>query len=172
MAKYSYGISAFTMGDIDGTTGLQTSPVDLKETVYKDTFNVTEEEGSSVDHYSEMDSTPKISFQDIGKETITFQMMDTDVDKLVLFLGGTKTVVGGRDTWNKPSGAVSIEKYIKVTTLDGTDLEYPRVQVSARKNFQLRKQGIWLLDVTMTVLTPLLPSGTPLSPVIVTDPAP
>ena len=89
MPKYSFGIAAFSMGDIDGTTGLQTSPIDLKETVYKDTFNVTEEEGTSVEHYSEMDSTPKVSFQDIGKETLTFQMMDTGTDKLVQFLGGS-----------------------------------------------------------------------------------
>lgn len=171
MPKYSYGINSFLVGDINATTGLLENGVEMKEAVYRDTFDVTEEEGTTTDHYSEMDSTPKVSFTEVGKETITLQLMDTDVDQLVRFLGGTKTVVGGRDTWNKPAGAVNVEKYIKVITMDGTDLEYPRVKITARKNFQLRRNGLWLLDLTMTVLTPLLPAGSPLPAVIVTDPA-
>lgn len=171
MPKYSYGIESFLVGDIDPTTGLAINPVETKEDVYRDTFNVAEEEGSTTDHYSEMDSTPKVSFTEVGKETITLQLMDTSVQKLAAFLGGSVTVEGGRDTWKKPSGQATVEKHIKVVTMDGTTLEYPRVKVTARKNFQLRRNGLWLLDVTMTVLSPTLPVGSPLAAVIVSDPA-
>lgn len=159
------------IGDINPTTGEMLNPVEHKEFVYKDTFNGSQEDGNTVDHYSEMDDSPKVSFQDVGKETLNFSYMDTGVDKLVLFLGGTVTTVDGRQTWTKPTGVPNVQKYVKITTLEGVDIEYPRVQFSTKRNFEFRKQGLLLLEVTMTVLSPNLPSGTPLAAVIVKEPA-
>ena len=168
MPKYSYGISSFLIGDINPVDGTMLNPVEFVEHVYKDTFNVTEEEGQTVDHYSEMDTTPKVSFTDVGKENIVFQCMDTAVAQLARFFGGSVVDVGGRDQWDKPATLVSVEKSVKAVTSDGTDLEYFRVKVTPRKNFQLRRNGIWLLDITMTPLVPIL-GGLPT--VRVTDPA-
>ena len=167
MSKYSYGISAFEIGDITPVSGVIAAAVDMKEAVYRDTFNSAEEEGSTTDHYAEMNTTPKASFTEVGKETITWQCMDTDIDQIVRLLGGVKTTVDLRDIWTKPTIPADIEKYIKVTTMDGTILEYPRVKITTRKNFQFRRNGLWLLDVTMTVLSPLLPVATPLGAVII-----
>lgn len=172
MSKYSYGINSFLVADIDPTTGLGINPVETKEAVYRDTFNVAEEEGTTTDHYSEMDSTPKVSFTEIGKETITLQLMETDTATLANYLGGSVVVEGGKNTWEKPSGQATVEKHLTVVTEDGVTLTYPRVKVTARKNFQLRRNGLWLLDVTMTVLSPMLPTGAPLAAVIVADPVP
>lgn len=167
--KYSYGISAFTVADIDSGTFLGINPVDVKEMVYRDSFNMTEEEGTTTDHYSEMDTTPKVSFTEVGKETITLQLMETQVDNLVLFLGGTKSVVGGRDRWSKPTTASDIEKFVTITTNDGTTIQIPRCKITARKNLQFRRNGIWLIDVTMT---PLTPKGGTLAAMVIDDPAP
>jgi len=168
MAKYSYGISAFTVANIDPGTFLGVNPVDVKEMVYRDSFNMTEEEGATIDHYSEMDNTPKVSFTEVGKEIITLQLMETQVDNLVLFLGGTKTVVATRDRWSKPTTATDIEKFISITTNDGTTIQIPRAKVTARKNLQFRRNGIWLIDVT---LTPLTPKGGTLAAMVIDDPA-
>lgn len=168
MAKYSYGISAFTVANIDPGTFLGVDPVDVKEMVYRDSFNMTEEEGTTIDHYSEMDSTPKVSFTEVGKEIITLQLMETQVDNLVLFLGGTKTVVATRDRWSKPTTATDIEKFISITTNDGTTIQIPRAKLTARKNLQFRRNGIWLIDVT---LTPLTPKGGTLAAMVIDDPA-
>jgi len=168
MAKYSYGISAFTVANIDPGTFLGVDPVDVKEMVYRDSFNMTEEEGATIDHYSEMDNTPKVSFTEVGKEIITLQLMETQVDNLVLFLGGTKTVVATRDRWSKPTTATDIEKFISITTNDGTTIQIPRAKVTARKNLQFRRNGIWLIDVT---LTPLTPKGGTLAAMVIDDPA-
>jgi len=168
MAKYSYGISAFTVANIDPGTFLGVDPVDVKEMVYRDSFNMTEEEGATIDHYSEMDNTPKVSFTEVGKETITLQLMETQVDNLVLFLGGTKTVVATRDRWSKPTTATDIEKFISITTNDGTTIQIPRAKLTARKNLQFRRNGIWLIDVT---LTPLTPKGGTLAAMVIDDPA-
>lgn len=166
--KYSYGISAFTIADIDPGTFLGINPVDVKELVYRDSFNMTEEEGTTTDHYSEMDTTPKVSFTEVGKETITFQAMETQVDMLVLFLGGTKTTVASRDRWSKPTTATDIEKFVTITTNDGTTIQIPRCKITGRKNLQLRRNGIWLIDVTMT---PLTPKGGTLAAIVIDDPA-
>ena len=168
MAKYSYGISAFTVANIDPGTFLGVDPVDVKEMVYRDSFNMTEEEGATIDHYSEMDNTPKVSFTEVGKEIITLQLMETQVDNLVLFLGGTKTVVATRDRWSKPTTATDIEKFISITTNDGTTIQIPSAKVTARKNLQFRRNGIWLIDVT---LTPLTPKGGTLAAMVIDDPA-
>jgi len=168
MAKYSYGISAFTVANIDPGTFLGVDPVDVKEMVYRDSFNMTEEEGATIDHYSEMDNTPKVSFTEVGKEIITLQLMETQVDNLVLFLGGTKTVVATRDRWSKPTTATDIEKFISITTNDGTTIQIPRAKLTARKNLQFRRNGIWLIDVT---LTPLTPKGGTLAAMVIDDPA-
>ncbi len=169
MAKYSFGISAFTLSDIDPGTFLGINAIDVKEAVYRDTFNSTEEEGTTTDHYSEMDTTPKVSFTEVGKETYTFQIMETQVDMLVLFLGGAKTVVATRDRWSKPNTATNIEKFVNITTNDGVDIIIPRAKITGRKNLQFRRNGIWLIDVT---LTPLTPKGGTLAAVVIDDVAP
>lgn len=166
--KYSFGISAFTIADIDPGTFLGINPVNVKEAVYRDSFNMTEEEGTTTDHYSEMDTTPKVSFTEVGKETLTFQVMETQVDMLVLFLGGTKTTVSGRDRWSKPTTATNIEKFVTITTNDGTTIQIPRAKITGRKNLQFRRNGIWLIDVT---LTPLTPKGGSLASIVIDDPA-
>ena len=167
MAKYSYGILNFLFGDINAITGLQENAVELKEAVYRDSFNMTEEEGSSTDHYSEMDTTPKVSFTEVGKETITLQIMESQADMLQRFLGGTVAVLDGSSAWSKPSGATNIEKFLDIVTVDGTRIRIPRAKITGRKNLQFRRNGIWLIDVTITPLSPLL--GT-LAAVVINDP--
>lgn len=167
MAKYSYGIASFTIGDIDPITGLQINPLDVKEMVYRDSFNMTEEEGTTTDHYSEMDTTPKVSFTEVGKETLTLQLMETQAAVLVKFLGGTVATLDGSSAWSKPTGAGNIEKFLDITTVDGTRIRIPRAKVTGRKNMQFRRNGIWLIDVTITPLSPLL--GT-LAAMVINDP--
>lgn len=167
MAKYAYALSSFKFGDINQTTGAMENEVELIEAVYRDSLNTTEEEGTATEHYSEMDSTPKVSFQEVGKETITVQIMETQAAMLQRFLGGTVTTLDGSDAWSKPSVSTDIEKFIDITTLDGTRIRYPRAKVTGRKNFQMARNKIWLIDVTIVPLTPLLGS---LASVVINDP--
>lgn len=166
MAKYSYGISSFKYGDINQTTGEIENPVELIEELYRDSLNVAEEEGTSTAHYSEMNSTPKVEFTEIGKETITIQVMDTSAAMLERFLGGTVATLDGSSAWSKPTVATNIEKFLDITTVDGKRIRYPRAKVTGRKNFQLSRNQIWVIDVTIVPLTPLLGS---LAPVVIND---
>jgi hypothetical protein len=166
-AKYAYALSSFKYADINQTTGLAENPVELIEAVYRDSLNITEEEGTSTPHYSEMDSTPKIEFTEIGSEKIVVQIMETQATMLQRFLGGTVATLDGSSAWSKPTVATNIEKFLDFTTLDGSRIRYPRAKVTGRRNFQLSRNKIWVIDVSITPLTPLL--GT-LAAVVINDP--
>lgn len=157
--KFSYGIKSLIVADIDPATGLALAgtEVELEPNIYRDTFDITEEEGTTTDHYAEMIPDPKISFKEPGKDVGTFQIMDTQADMLVLFLGGTVTEDAGppaRKTWSKSKTAVNIEKFMKLTTPDNTEIIMPRCQMSGRKVFQIRRNQIWVIEVTVTPLAP------------------
>ncbi len=171
MSKYRYGFSSVKAFGIDPATGLAASgtEVDLTEDILRDTFDFNEEDGTDTEIYSEMDNTPKLSFSEPGKETLTFGQMDTSVEKLALFLGGSVvTGGGGEKTWSKPANAGTIEKRLEIVTLDGYKIIVPRAKVKGLKNFSFRRNGIWTLDLTFTVLTP----GFSLAAIDIIEPAP
>lgn len=164
MSKYAYGIKSFKISDIDPATGLAVPATtkEVKEDIFRETFSLVEEQGTTTDLYSEMDPTPKISFTEQGKETITFSIMETRPATLQLFLGGEVVTADGRDTWSKPDTFTDIYKHFEIETLDGTIVTSYRTKVMGRKNFQLRRNNIWLIEVTATPLTPEVDGLAPL----------
>lgn len=156
MGKYKFGYKSLKISDIDPATGLAAdgTAYELKEDVYRDSFNIVEEEGTVTDEYSEMDPDPKISFTEQGKTNLTLSIMDTTVETLKLLKGGEVVIADGKKTWSKPRTNVQIEKYIEMETADGQTIIVPRGKLMARYNNEVRRNGIALLDVTITVLVP------------------
>lgn len=171
MSKFRYGYKSLKLSDIDPATGLASAGTEkeLKDDVYRDTFNIVEEEGTTTDHFSEMDPDPKISFQEGGKTNVTLSCMDTSVETLALLKGGAVVDVAGEKTWSKPRITPQIEKYVELETLDGYKIVIPRGKVSARYNNQVRRNGIALLEVT---ITPLSPAVEDLATMDIIEPAP
>lgn len=160
MSKYKYGIKNFwvrTINPADGT-GLAAGELDITSEIYRDTFDMTEEDGTETDHYAEMDNTPFLSFQEPGKEELAFEVIDTRPERLALFLGGAIVEAGNKKTWSKPANAGIIEKHITIVTLDDTEIVIPRAKVVAKKNFTFRRNQPWTLPVTLTPLTPEFPA--------------
>ncbi len=83
-------------------------------------------------------------------------------------MGGNVTTVDTLKTWHSPAENVVIEKYLRITTKDGTILQYPRVKVRGRMTGNVSEKGIMLMLVKMTVLAPNFPA---LNAVMATDPA-
>ena len=156
MSKYKYGIKNFVIADIDPANGnaVVAGSLDIVDDIYRDTFDMTEEDGTSTDLYSEMDNTPKLSFQEPGKETLSLELMDTTPARLAFFLGGNVVSSGGKDTWSKPANQGANEKHITITLIDDTEMVIPRAKIVGKKNFQFRRNNIWTLDVNITPLTP------------------
>lgn len=156
MGKYKYGYKSLKIWDIDPATGLKADGTDyqLKEDIYRDSFNIVEEEGTVTDEFSEMDPDPKVSFTEQGKTSLQFSIMDTRVETLKLFKGGEVVIADGKKTWSKPRTNVQIEKYIEMETVDGQTIIVPRGKLMARYNNEVRRNGIALLDVSISVLVP------------------
>ena len=172
MGKYKYGYKSLKISDIDPGTGKAAAgtEVELKEDVYRDSFNIIESEGTTTNHYSEMNPAPKASFTEEGEMTLTLQIMDTTVETLALLKGGAVVTDAtlGTKTWSKPKVTPQIEKYLEMETVDGAKIIIPKGKISARYNNQVRRNGIALLDVT---ITPLLPDVEGLSAFDVVEPS-
>ncbi|WP_425628872.1 hypothetical protein [Cellulophaga lytica] len=156
MSKYKYGIKSFIVDNIDPANGnaAGTDALDITPEIFRDSFDMTEEDGTETDIYSEMDNTPKLSFLEPGKETLTFELLDTRPEMLERFLGGTVVEAAGKKTWSKPANQGIIEKHLTITLLDDTIMTIPRAKVVAKKNFTFRRNAPWTLEVNVTVLTP------------------
>lgn len=169
MSKYKYGFSAFVVADIDPANGgpLAGSALDIKDEIFRDTFDMTEEDGTETDLYTEMENTPFLSFREPGKETLAFELVNTRPERLEKFLGGAVVSAGGTVTWSKPANQGIIEKHVTITLLDGTILIVPRAKIVGKKNFTFRRNAVWTLDITLTPLTPEFPA---LAPMTISEP--
>ena len=156
MSKYRYGYKSLKLSDIDPATGLAAAGTakEMKDDVYRDTFDIVEEEGTTTDHFSEMDPDPKISFTEDGKVNVTLSIMDTSVETLALLKGGEVVTADGKKTWSRPKATPQILKYVELETVDGYKVIIPKGKVKARINHQVRRNGIGLLEVTITPLSP------------------
>ena len=166
--KYAYGITSFEVGDINPADGTLLNPVDVTKGIYKDTIEVNEPEGTETEHYVEGSKDPIVSVDEAGKTTLSCSFADTSAANKLSFMGGDVVTLNTVDTWNSPSDNVVIEKYIKITTKDGTVLQYPRVKVRGRLTGNISEKGILLMLVKMTVLAPNFPA---LKSVMASDPA-
>ncbi len=159
MSKYRYGLVSLKISDIDPATGLAAAGTEkeLKDDVYRDTFDVTEEDGTTTDHFSEMNVDPEISFNEDGAMNLMMEVMDTSVDNLALLKGGEVVVdVEGKRIWSKPKANIQIEKHIEIETQDGYKMIIPRGKVMATINNKVRRNGIGLIKVKIRPLNPLV----------------
>lgn len=156
MSKYKYGIKNFWIRDIDPAngSGVAAGELDITAEIFRDTFDMTEEDGTEQDYFSEMDNTPFLSFQEPGKETLSFEVIDTRPERLALFLGGEIVEAGGKKTWSKPANAGIIEKHVTIVLLDDTEVVIPRAKMVGKKNLTFRRNQPWTLPVTLTPLAP------------------
>ncbi len=170
MSKYKYGIKNFFVRDIDPAngSGLAAGELDIKPEIYRDSFDMTEEDGTETDLYTEMENTPFLSFQEPGKETLSFELVNTSPARLEKFLGGAVVVGAGKTTWSKPDNQGILEKHITIILLDDTEMVIPRGKIVAKKNFTFRRNAVWTLDVS---ITPLQPEFSGLSPMDISEPS-
>lgn len=159
MSKYKYGIKNFVISSInpaDGTA-LVAGQIDVMADVKRDTMQMTEEDGTAVEIYAEMNNTPVGSFEEPGKETIECELLDTTVERLAFFLGGAVVTAGGKKTWSKPANQGINERHVVIVLQDDTEVIMPRAKVTAKKNFNFRRNDYWTLPVSFVPLEPEFP---------------
>lgn len=171
MAKYKVGFSSVKIYDIQAADGLkdQATEKELKDDIRRDTFDFSQEDGTSTDIFSEMNDDPVYSFTEQGKSSFVFDFMDTSADMLYAFFGGTLVTNGDTSkTWSAPDAKPDVYKYVIITTKEGAIFEFARCKVTAKRNFQVRRNEIYQIALQFDVLS----SEFALPPVKMTDPAP
>lgn len=151
MPKYQYGCTKVEHGVMDPGTGAVTWNA-VEFDVYQDTIVIDQPEASRTDHFKQGDPDPKVSRFARSVRTIQFSIMDLSADSKVLWLGGTKTTVSTKDTWNAPTKSVpSTIKALRFTLEDGSVITVPNAECAARLSGNLNDTDIMLIPVTATV---------------------
>jgi hypothetical protein len=147
------GLLKIEVSDIASDGGVGTTFAALGKT-YKDSAEIMGAEPEVLEHYSEESDDPEETLTYKGKVNIKFSIFDTDADTLVKVLGGTATGSAPNKVWNDGATAPAIEKSVKITPRSGKVVTFVRVKLVGKPNYKLSKNGIFLVDMIGTVLTP------------------
>ena len=166
MEKRAYGLEYIKIGaPVDG--GMATTLAALGVT-YENTAELVQDDDEVTDIFSEENVDPEESFVVAGSKRMNWSIMNYDPDEVVKILGGTATGTAPNKTWNSPTAAVNIEKSIEFKTKSGQVVKIARAKISGKLNWQIRKNGVALIDISAKILVPT--DGTT-APIQVTNPA-
>ncbi|AFL97371.1 hypothetical protein ACQ1P2_03775 [Ornithobacterium rhinotracheale] len=144
--KALYGLKTIKIGDVKNETDMPASLTEFK--TYRDTFEMTEEEGSFTDEYCDQNDVPIVSFHEKGKRDIKVSTYDYSADFLKKIKGGTSL----SNEWKEGDGEL-IFKALEITTDTGHVIKIPKTQVFARLNLKLKKKELALLEIVFKPLS-------------------
>lgn len=150
MAKYQYGCTKAEIGVMDPQDGSITWGDEIE--IYQDTIVMDQPEATRTEHFKQGDPDPKVTRLGNTVRTIAFSIMDLSADSKVTWLGGTKTTVSTKDTWNSPAQPVkSTTKALRFTLEDGSVVIVPNAECAARLASNLNDTDIALMPVIATI---------------------
>ncbi|RYF26595.1 MAG: hypothetical protein EOO42_01135 [Flavobacteriales bacterium] len=168
MELYTFGLATLKMGGIDAATGLPTGLADVGS-VYKDSVAYTGGDVTKTPIYSQQKpNTPVKEFKSKASGSFVFNLMSTEVAKLALFGVGEVVTLNSVSVLGINDDPVDLEKSFEMTTTDGTVLTILRGSITAKENWTVSDQGIWLTEISVT---PLVPKIAGLKSVTVKNPA-
>ena len=145
--------SVITLGlceiQVGAASAAGTMPVQMSKIgkTYKDTCKMTQDPADVTEHYEEGKAAPEVRKKSRKMPTLTFSLMDANVDDLVSYVGGARV---GEDGWGYDGDEVVANKAIKVVTEQGLDFEIPNGDMEAVINADMSAKGIFLVDFTVT----------------------
>lgn len=157
MPKYQYGCTRAQYGVMDPVTGAITGLTEFD--IYQDSIVLDEPEAQKTEHYKQGDPSPKVTRYGRTVTSIQFNVMDVSADSKVKWLGGTKTTVDQKDTWNKPKTAVrETVKALVFDLEDGSVITVPNAGCAGRLSANLNDTDIAMIPVSVTVKSTNLPA--------------
>ena len=151
----SVGLKSIKLGDIAEDGGMGEN-LEVLGVTFRGTANLTTEEGTVTNFFSEENSDPEESVEEKGLTNLAWSIINLEAEKLQKCLGGT-VVPATADTpavWKSPADVVNIEQSIEVLTAFGLKIEIPRARIRARINWNLARTEIAQVAITATVLKP------------------
>jgi hypothetical protein len=162
----SYGLDYIKVGAIEGDGSMSTALAALGVT-YENTAELVQDDPEITEIKSEENVEPEEVFEVEGTKRINWSIMNYDPDELVKIMGGSATGVAPNKTWNSPITKTPIELSVEFKTKTGHIVQITRAKITAKLNWQMRKNGMALVDINARILTPA--DGE--APIIVTNPA-
>lgn len=147
------GLLKIEISDIAVDGGLGTEFEAIGKT-YKDTADMQGADPEVFPHYSEESDDPEEIVTTKGQVTVKWSNFDSTAATLVKALGGEATGIAPADIWSAPDTAVNIEKSVKITPARGKVINIVRAKLVGKINYKLSKNGIFMVDITATILTP------------------
>ena len=154
--KVSYSLSAIKIGDVGADGGMGTALTEFVSDPIRDTAVFTQADGSTTDFNTEISDDPYYSVTTPGKKTITFDIYGESVAQLQQVFGGTTTAGtgGAPDQWDAPSDTIQLEQSIEFTHKSGSKLQFPRVSLTARPEWNFKRTSLPVIHISMDVLKP------------------
>ncbi|SDE77590.1 hypothetical protein [Riemerella columbipharyngis] len=145
--KALYGLKTIKIGEVVNETTMPQDNALTAFKTYRDTFEMTEEEGSITEELCDQSDDPIIVFQEKGKREIKVSTYDYTADFIKSLKGGTVV----NNEW-KEGGNTPIFKALQIEADTGHLIKCPKVQVFTRLNIKLKKKELALLEITFKPL--------------------
>ena len=144
------------LSKILGKTG-EPSACDFAETgytafglTYQDTCQMSQEDPETTEFYAEEEDDPIEISEKQGKITFSFSIMNPELTTLSRLFGGTVS----SDIYAHPDTIGNVEESLIIVPKKGLKFQIPRAKLVSKINGEFSKKGIFLIEVTATVLKP------------------
>lgn len=159
----SWGLKKAYFGDVNPDGGMPTEMEQLART-YKNTASFTTEADTVNDFYCEEEpSAPVLSISsEAGRKQVQMNFLEWNNDVLKKVFGGTTkqetvTIEGTQydvEKFMAPLEMVTIEKAVRIVTMNNVVLQVPRALVTARFNWNITRTEIAQIEITAKALAP------------------
>jgi len=149
------GTSDVQIGTIAVDGGVATTFTSIGAIYADSTAALTQADATTKDFMSIQSDQPLDKDVTPGALTMTISLMNVTADDMVILFGGAVTgSTEANKVWVAPLQAVTIEKSVKIVPKKGKIITIVRAQLSSKANFNLQKDGLYLVDVLLSVLQP------------------
>ncbi len=143
------GLSEIQVG-VASKAGVMPAELHKIGKTYKDTCKIAQDAAEVTEHYEEGMAAPEVRKKSRKIPTLTFSIMDANVQDLVDYVGGENIGSELEPKWGYDGNEVVANKAIYVKTEQGLDFEIPNGDIEAVINGDMSAKGIFLVDFTVT----------------------
>lgn len=145
------GLSEIQVGAASKAGTMPTSLTKIGKT-YKDTCKIAQESSEVTEHFEEGKAAPEVRKKQRKIPSLTFSIMDANVQDLIDYVGGSNVGDSTNPKWGYDGDEVVANRAIKVVSEQGLDFEIPNADIEAVINADMSAKGIFLVDFTVTPL--------------------
>lgn len=149
MSVITLGLCQIKVGEASANGTMPQSMVKIGKT-YKDTCKIAQDAADVAEHFEEGKSAPEVRKKSKKMPKVTFSLMDTDVQTLIDYVGGTNVGTEQAPKWGYDGDEVVANKAVLVETEQGIDFEIPNGDIEAVLDGDISASGIVLVNFTIT----------------------